>query len=177
MKLYSSERTVILVDGANFHNAMKANDAQPDYKKLHEYFASKCVLVEAVYYARTWQEQDDETKENDFKPLQPLLDYLSYNGWRVEQKRSKEVNGVRTGDCDVEIASDIVAHSHNGCGAIWLFSGKGDFLYPVQIARVRGAKVCVVSSIEPPMCSDALRREATGFVDVKALLPHIRREK
>lgn len=97
MKLYTSERTAILIDGANFNNAMKAIDCSPDYKKLQDYFSARCILVEAAYYTRTWDEEDDETKEKDFNPLRPLLDFLTYNQWRVVTKKAKEIerNGAQ----------------------------------------------------------------------------------
>lgn len=176
MKLYTHERATLLVDGANFHAAAKAHDFEIDYKRLHDYFSRQVTLQHCVYFTRTWNETDDETKEKDFRPLQPLLDWLQYNNWRVVEKPVRE-KFMRSADLSVEIATDMMSVAMLRTDVIILCSGNGDFVYPTQRVTMMGTRVVIVSSLDPPMCSDALRRTADGFVDVKNLAQHIRREK
>ncbi|HMD82747.1 MAG TPA: NYN domain-containing protein [Anaerolineales bacterium] len=176
MKLYTHDRAVLLVDGANFHATMKAHDCEIDWRKLHEYFAQRVQLQMAVYYTRTWNEVDDETKEKDFRPLQPLLDYLAYNSWKVVEKKTTDEK-FRSTNLNVEMATDMISFGRGWLDLLIVCSGHGDLLYPTMRSQLHGTKVCIVSSLDPPMCSDALRREAIGFIDAKTLVPHIRREK
>jgi len=59
-----------------------------------------------------------------------------------------------------------------------LFSGDGDFRSLVQAIQRKGRKVSVVStlSVQPPMISDDLRRQADNFIDLSTLRNSIGRD-
>ena len=58
------------------------------------------------------------------------------------------------------------------------FSGDGDFRSLVQAIQRKGRKVSVVSTltVQPPMVSDDLRRQADNFIDLNTLRGSIGRD-
>lgn len=165
-------KIAVLIDGANVYHTGKKLDFQIDYAKLLKYFRSEGTLVRAFYYTAVI-----ETEE--FCAIQPLLDFIDYNGYSVVTKASKEFmgdDGVRKikGNMDVEIAVDALEICQF-VDIIYLFTGDGDFRCLVEAIQRKGVVVKVVSSIvmRPPMIADELRRQADEFIDLASLKPII----
>jgi uncharacterized LabA/DUF88 family protein len=57
-----------------------------------------------------------------------------------------------------------------------LFSGDGDFRSLVEAIQRRGVRVTVVSTNQPALIADELRRRADVFLDLRELQPRIARD-
>ena len=174
MSFYPSERIALFVDGSNLFAAARTLGFDIDYKALLNEFASKGILVRALYYTALIEDQD-------FSPLRPLVDWLDYNGFTVITKPAKEYvdsAGRRKikGNMDIEIAVDIMTLSEN-VDHIVLFSGDGDFRRLIESVQRRGKRVTVVSTMktQPSMVADELRRQADTFLELNDLAPMIAR--
>ncbi len=171
---YAEEKVAMFVDGSNLYAAAKSLDFDIDYRQLLQWVAERGRLIRASYYT-TLVENDD------YSPLRPLVDWLDYNGYRMVTRTVKEYTDVSgrkryRGSVDVDLAVDMVDLSQN-VDHILLFSGDGDFKRAVEACQNRGARVTVISTIEAgtPSISDELRRQADHFLDLKHLMPHIKR--
>jgi uncharacterized LabA/DUF88 family protein len=174
MSFYPSERVALFVDGSNLFAAARTLGFDIDYKALLNEFASKGILVRALYYTALIEDQD-------FSPLRPLVDWLDYNGFTVITKPAKEyvdASGRRKikGNMDIEIAVDVMTLAEN-VDHIVLFSGDGDFRRLIESVQRRGKRVTVVSTMktQPSMVADELRRQADTFLELNDLAPVIAR--
>jgi uncharacterized LabA/DUF88 family protein len=166
----------LFIDGTNTHAAARALGFDIDYKRLLTEFRSRGTLVRAFYYTVVIEDQE-------FSPLQPLLDWLDYNGFSVVTKRAKEFDdgeGRRRfkRNMGIELAVDAMELARQ-LDEIVLFSGDGDFRALVQALKRQGVRVTVVSTMasQPPIIADELRRQADVFIDLTELQPKIRREE
>lgn len=171
---YPEEKVAILVDGSNLYAAARSLEFDIDYKQLLQWVAERGRLTRASYYTTI-------VETEDFAPLRPLVDWLDYNGYRMVTKTVKEYTDMGgrkryRGSVDVDLAVDLVEIASH-VDHILLFSGDGDFRRAVEAAQAKGARVTVVSTIEAgtPSISDELRRQADHFLDLKHLMPVIRR--
>src|SRR4051812_25836343 len=149
----------LFIDGANLHAAAKLLGFDIDYRRLLQEFRSRGALLRAFYYTRIIEDQD-------YSSVRPLVDWLSYNGYTVVTKTTKEftdASGRRKsrGSMDVELAVDALEIAGH-IDQMVLFSGDGDFHPLVRAIQRRGVRVVVVSTIssQPPMIADELRRQA-----------------
>lgn len=168
MKLYPNERTLLLIDGANFHAAAKSLGFDIDYRRLLNLFQSKVRLVRAHYYTAI-------PEDPEYFAIRPLVDWLDYNGYSVVTKPMKEFTDASgrkkfKGNMDIELAVDALRMA-NQLDHIIIFSGDGDLRSLVGALQELGKRVTVVSTLEtdPPMISDELRRQADHFIDLADL--------
>lgn len=175
MLFYPNERMAIFVDGANIYGAAKALNFDVDYRRLHELFAGKGILVRTSYYTAVAIEDDE------FSPLRPLLDYLEYNGWRMVAKETKsfsdgEGRTKHKGGIQIDLAVDMM-ETPSTVDHVVLVSGDGQYCPVVTAMQRRGKRVSVVSTIKtsPILCSDELRRLADNFVELDELKDRIKR--
>jgi len=115
-------------------------------------------------------------------PIQPLIDWLDYNGYHLITKPAKDLtdrDGRRRvkGNMDIEMAIDMVEAAAY-IDHMVLFSGDGDFRAAIAAVQKKGVRVTVVSTRQsnPPMLSDELRRQADAIIDLDDLEPMIGRE-
>jgi uncharacterized LabA/DUF88 family protein len=175
VRVYSSNRTALFIDGANLYSTAKALGFDIDYKRLLKEFQGRGTLVRAFYYTAVIEDQE-------FSAVRPLLDWLAYNGFTVVTKPTKEfvdAHGHRKvkGNMDIELAvnaMELVNHVDH----VVLFSGDGDFRSLVEAVQRRGVRVTVVSTIssQPPMIADELRRQADVFTDLVELQSKLGRD-
>jgi uncharacterized LabA/DUF88 family protein len=164
-------KIAILIDGANLFTAAKLLGFEVDYKRLLHEFRSRGSLLRAFYYTAVFE-------DGEHPSLQPLMDWLAYNGFTVVTKPGKEFvdhTGGRKikGNIKVELAIDameIAPHIDH----MVLFSGDGDFRSLVKAVQRRGVRVTVVSSM--PTVAQELRRQADEFVDIVDLKDKIGRD-
>jgi uncharacterized LabA/DUF88 family protein len=175
MKLFSHERAVLFIDGANLYATARALNVDIDYKRLLEFFESRCRLVRAYYYTAVADEQE-------YSSIRPLIDWLDYNGYTVVTKPMKEFYdsaGRRKfkGNMDIELAIDALEIAPS-IDHMVLFSGDGDFRSLVEALQRRGLRVSVVSTIatQPSMIADELRRQADVFIDLAEIAAGIGRD-
>jgi uncharacterized LabA/DUF88 family protein len=172
-------RTVVFIDGANLYATTRALEFDIDYQKLTKLLKDDCDLIRSYYYSAIREGEGDE-----YSPLKPLTDWLSYNGYSVVTKLAREFVSQTTGQrrikgsMDVEIAVDMLEMANlDKVDDVVLFSGDSDFRCLLETVKRRGVRVTVVSSIKtaPSMISDELRRSADRFVDLMDLKPQIQR--
>jgi len=109
-----------------------------------------------------------------------LVDWLDYNGYTVVTKAAKEfidASGRRRvkGSMDIELAVNAMEMSAH-VDEMVLFSGDGDFRSLVEAIQRRGVRVTVVSTNQPALIADELRRRADVFLDLRELQPRIARD-
>lgn len=165
MSFYPDERLALFIDGANLYSTTKALDLDIDYRKMLDLFKGKGRLVSAKYYTAVFE-------HDDYSKIQPLIDWLDYNGYQVVTKPAKEYtdrDGRRKikGNMDIEIAVDILELADH-VDHILLMSGDGDFRYLLQAVQRKGVRVTVISTSysKPPMLSDDLKRQADTVLDL-----------
>jgi uncharacterized LabA/DUF88 family protein len=172
---YKDERLALLIDGPNLHSASKSLGLDIDYKRMKQEFSRRGKLLRMSYYTAI--------NENDeYNPVRPLTDWLSYNGIAVRSKPTKEftdsMGRVRyKGSMTVELTTDALMLADH-VDHIVLGTGDGDYRYLVEKLQDKGLRVSIMSSLKssPPMVSDDLRRQADNFIDLDDLREVIQRE-
>ena len=170
-----SSRIAIFIDGANLYATAKALGFDIDFRRLLREFQNQGTLVRAFYYTAIMADQE-------YSSIRPLTDWLSYNGYTVVTKATKEfidVSGRRKvkGSMDIELAVDAMELTKQ-IDQMVLFSGDGDFCSLLAAVQRRGVRVTVVSTIasQPPLIADVLRRQADVFLDLRELQARIARD-
>ncbi|NHN87877.1 LabA-like NYN domain-containing protein [Acetobacter conturbans] len=176
MIIHKTERTCLFIDGSSLYSASRGLNFDVDYRKLLDFFSNRCNLLRAHYYAAIL-----DTEE--YSPIKPLTDWLSYNGYFLVTKTAREYtdqNGRRRikGNMDIEIAVDMMEAAPRIDHAI-LFTGDSDFRRVVEAVQRQGVRVSVVSSMRssPPLIGDELRRQADQFVDLADIADEITRRQ
>jgi uncharacterized LabA/DUF88 family protein len=161
------EKTALFIDGENLQYAAKALGFDVDFKRLLAEFETRGPL-RSYYYTIVSADAEHQT-------TQPLIDWLTYNGFTVVTKVSKafdDGDGRRKlkRNIAIELAVDALALSKHIDHMI-LFSGDGDFRSLVEAAQRKGVSVTVVSTMRtrPAMIADELRRQADTFLDLSDL--------
>ncbi|MBE7209900.1 MAG: NYN domain-containing protein, partial [Gluconacetobacter diazotrophicus] len=105
--LKRDERTCLFVDGANLYAAARSLGLQLDFGALLAHVRDNTRLVRAYYYSALLD-------TDDYTPVRPLVDWLSYNGWSVVTKTAREFTDPQTGhrrtkgNMDIELAIDML---------------------------------------------------------------------
>ena len=162
--------TALFIDGSNIYATGKALGLDINYAKLKLWFGDN--LLRANYYTAVIPQ-----KEGMVDNLRPLRDWLSYNGYCVVTKDTKEFVDKITGkskikgNMDTEITVDALELAPRIKHAV-LFSGDGDFTYLVKALQRKGVRVTAISTLETefPMIADELRRAVDEFVDLKVFI-------
>lgn len=171
-----SERPVsIFIDGANIYGTTKTLNFDIDFKQLLKYFQEtrKEKILRAFYYTTLLESPEAQT-------IRPLIDWLDYNGYTVVTRLVKEYSDAQgrrkvRGSMDVDLAIDMLEIAPF-VGQIYLFSGDGAFCSAVDACQRKGVRVSVISTLEPPMISDDLRRQADEFIDLIDIRRFIQRK-
>lgn len=165
---YKDDRLALFIDGPNFYGATRALGFDVDYSLLRQEFARRGKLVRAFYYAALLEQED-------YSPIRPLVDWLSYNGYHMVLKTAKEhidSEGRRKvkSNMDVELAIDALELAPR-LDHVVLFSGDGTYIALVASLQRQGLRVSVVSTIrgDKQIVSDELRRQADNFIELDAL--------
>ena len=165
---YKDERLALFIDGMNLYLAGKSLGFDIDYKLLRHEFSRRGKLLRVMYYTAILEKED-------FSPIRPLIDWLSYNGYNMVTKAAKEYSdgeGRRKikGNMEIELTVDAMQLASRIDHAV-LFSGDGDYLPLVASLQRQGVRVSVVSTIrgQHPMIGDELRRQADNFIELDDL--------
>src|SRR5947209_6552159 len=137
-------KSAVFIDGQSLHHAANALNFDVDFNRLLKEFQRRCPMVRAYFY--TTVPDNDE-----YSAIRPLLDWLSYNGFTVRTKPSREYDDGegrrrtrRSMGIDLTVdAMEIAKHVDN----IFLFTGDGDFRSLVEALQRRGVFVTIVSSL------------------------------
>lgn len=170
--LCPQDRTGLFFDGPNFHGSARDLGFDVDYQALLGFFRKRCNLIRAIYYTAF-----DHTQEHN--PLRRLVDWLSYNGFVVVTKPTKEFddgNGGRRrkGNMDVDLAIDMLTLAPR-LDHMVLFSGDGDFRRLIEAVQQYGVKVTVLAASD--VTADEVRRQADHFVELGAFREAIERKR
>lgn len=162
-------RTAVFIDGPNTYVATKALGFEIDYKLLLAWFRKTFdPLLRVTYYVTV---DEDATAH---RTIQPLLDYMVYNGYSVVPKpiRSYPTEEGRKlkGGIDIDITVDILQCTKY-VENIVLLSGDVNFKKPMMVAQANGCRVYMISTIatDPCVASDELRRQADEFIELDKL--------
>jgi len=170
-----SMRVGIFIDGPNLSLTLKLLRAEIDYRRILQYFGMRGRVVRAYYFSVI-------DPEPHFQNIQPLIDWLDYNGFSVVTKAGRETtdpSGRRklVGRTDVELtiaALEMADHIDQ----MVLFSGSADYRATLRAVQRKGVRTTVVSTLitNPSVVADELRRQADEFLDIATLMPIIGRE-
>lgn len=176
MRFYERERVGLFIDGEATYQALKSLGFDVDFKRLLRLLQSKCQLTTARYYTVQTIAPDGS------KSVQPLVDWLTYNGFHVVTKFAKEFTNSQgetrfKGNIDIELVVDILDLAAT-LDHIVIFSGDSELTYLVHTLKDMGKCVTVVSTIatKPALLADSLRRAADQVLDLKEIQPLIARQ-
>ncbi|MBO6037924.1 MAG: NYN domain-containing protein [Acetobacter sp.] len=162
------EKTCVFIDGLSLYSASRSLNFNVDYKKLLDFFTTRTNVIRVYYYAAI-----PDTEE--YSPLKPLTDWLSYNGYFLVTKPAREFidsSGKRhiKGNMDIEIVVDMLEMAPHIDHAV-LFSGNSDFRCVVEAVQRQGTRVSVASSMKssPLLIGDDLRRQADQFLELAVI--------
>jgi uncharacterized LabA/DUF88 family protein len=172
--MHPVERIAVFIDGPNLYATSRNLGFDVDYRQLLDFFKKQGVVIRAYYYSAMLE-------SDDYSPLKPLTDWLSYNGYQVVTKPAKEftdASGRRRvkGNMDVEITVDMLEIAQH-VNHIMFVSGDADFRKLIEAVQRKGVRVSLVSSIRttPVMVSDELRRQADAFIELADISKEISR--
>ena len=165
-------KTAILIDGSNLHAAAKHLQFRIDYKKLRKWFDNFEDVIRVNWYTAIITQEATEEHEQGYVPIQKLVDWLSYNGYRVIKKEGKQFEApdgkiYRKGNVDIEIAIDAV-QLIDRVDHVVLCTGDGDFEALVDTLQRAGLFVTILSTIKtkPALCADNLRKVGDEFIEL-----------
>lgn len=172
----SDYKNEAFIDGSNFFSTIKMLGLHVDYARLRDYLFGQGIT--RINYLTAIHEDDEQHRK-----LQPLADWMNYNGYRVISKPAKSKtasNGIVTikGNMDVEIAVAAM-QAADYCSSVALFTGDGDFVSLVNALQNKGVIVTVYSSTqtEPSIIADDLRKIADRFVDIVDIRQYIENQR
>jgi uncharacterized LabA/DUF88 family protein len=170
---FRCNKVALFIDGANLYATAKRLGFDIDYKRLLHEFQSRGTLLRAFYYTAIFENEE-------YSSIRRLVNWLDYNGYTVVTKATKEfidASGHRKvkGSMDIELAVHAMELAEH-VDQIVLFSGDGNFRSLVKAVQRRGVRVTVVSTSQPPMIADELRRQADFFIDLVELQSKLGRE-
>lgn len=154
-----TDKVAIFIDGGSTYAAAKSLNIDIDYKCLPAAICPKAKVVRAAYYTVAVERPDE------FRPMQSLLDFLSYNGFIVTAREVREYEGGRRerGSIAVDLALDALELSAH-VDHVFILTGDLDFLPLIEGIQRRGRRVTIVSTVNA--CADELRRQADTFIDL-----------
>lgn len=176
MIIHNTERTCLFIDGSSLYSASRGLGFDVDYRKMLDFFTKRTHLLRAHYYAAILD-------TDEYSPIKPLTDWLSYNGYFLVTKTAREYtdqSGRRRvkGNMDIEIAVDMMEAAPHIDHAI-LITGDSDFRRVVEAVQRQGVRVSVISSMRssPPLIGDDLRRQADQFIELADIAEDITRRQ
>src|SRR3989344_1095945 len=154
-------KTAVFIDAANILYSQKTLKWRIDYLKLKKYLEKEVDLVSLKYYTG---------KVGALEKQLSFLDKLQNMGYRVASKEIKLIKIenskiLQKGNLDVELALDAFK-DRNDYDTLLLFSGDSDFSYLLDLLKVDGKKMVVVST-RKHISVDLLKR--AKYVDLKKL--------
>lgn len=165
--LYGADRVAVVIDGPNLYGTLKGLGRDADFKAMHAYFSQNSRLKNCNYYVSL-------PVSDEYNPVQKLVDWLGYNGFRVFTKPLQQhidEDGRRRvrGSMSVEMALDMAEMASSaGYDRIVLFSGDTNMRKAVEVAQQKGTPVTIVTSLKA--VGDDVRWQADHFVEIETVL-------
>ena len=168
---YKDEKLAVLIDGNLTFNTVRSIELEVDYTKLRDLMAQRGKLLRMCYFSSSWE------NEEGYSPQRGLLDFLSYNRFKVIEKPTKSYindDGEKKhkgGSYEVDLTLEAMQLAET-VDHIVLFTGSGAFVPLVQRLQEKGIRVSVCSTRKgssTAVCSDELVRCADNFIDIEQL--------
>jgi len=158
------DRIAIIIDASSLYHASRTLGMDVDFVNIKSSFSRSGRIIRAEYHVVV-------PPDDAYSSLRPLLDWLTYNGFTVVEKRGRyrESDGQRNVYGDASIAIAVSAYSiAQLCDHLILFVSNGDLRAAIAAVQRKGVRVTVVSTAitRPPMVADALRRQANQFLEL-----------
>jgi uncharacterized LabA/DUF88 family protein len=133
---HKEQRVGVFIDAANvYHSAKNLFGANANFKNILEDVVAGRNLVRAIAYVIA---TEDGTESSFFEAL-------TKSGIETRVKDLQVfVGGAKKGDCDVDIAVDMIALAPK-LDAIVLVSGDGDFSKALEYIKIQGVQVEVAT--------------------------------
>lgn len=172
---YKNDKIGVIIDGRSLHYAARSLNMSIDFKLLREEFSRRGRLASVMFFCTT-------ISGDDGIPIMPLVDWLSYNGFRTFAKPLKEnidSEGRRRIKGSIHVELTVAALE---CAPyvdhMVLFTGDGEYCALVQSLQRMHVRVSVVSTLKATaqMISDELRRASDNFIELDDLRSIICRE-
>lgn len=160
------DRTVVLIDSASLHATSRELQVSIDYKKLRNFFVRETRLIKIYYFATLRIEE-----ASSHCTMQPLIDWLDYNGYTTVTRTYKDYAGDSTRKRTKHVCVDMAVTAMallDKVDHFILFAGDGDLVSLVEMLSSHGKKVSIFSSMRsnPPIVADELRRCSDAVVDI-----------
>lgn len=158
------ERIGLFVDGIGLHHAADVLQLRVDFKRLLALFRQRGRLVRAHYYTVSLQDAGPN-------PQKPLLDWLTFNGFTVVTRKAMDSDeSANALALAVNISVDAMQLAAN-LDRIVLVSQCRELQRLIEVLKIMGRNVSVVSTLRHHMVADELRRQADEFLDLEDLRP------
>ncbi len=171
-------KAYMFIDGANIFHVARSLQMTMSYEKLVS-LVKELTLVDEIrpYYYTAMLPSSDI-----YNAMQPLVDWLEYNGFRVVTKPATKHQGggdqgtVIKGNMDTDMVVDMLRLAPYYDVAV-LISSDGDFVPVVRYLQDIGKTVVVVASDETGSntVSGELKKCADRFLDVSKLKAQLSR--
>lgn len=177
---HKADRIAVLIDGQNTFYACKASGFALCYKKLKVFFAQQARLRRLQAFVIS----NERDGSHEFDPMRGVHDWMSYNGYHVDETVRHRVIDEQQRFSRVSIsvpftiaALRLVGHVDH----IVIMSGDSDFTPLVHELQRLGIVVSVFSTVSlseqgKPIAHDRMRRGADYFVDLKDIQDEISRD-
>jgi len=163
-ELAIDRKTVVAIDGANFHASLKQVGWNIDYKRLIDHVNHMCDQVTPIYFTTL------TTNDDGFQPMKSIVDYLSYNGFitvtkPVASHTDHDGRSINRSDMCVDLSVKVMKFlNNNAIEHLVLFGGAGEYVPLVNALQEHNVRTTIVSSMG--IVSDELRRECHTFIDI-----------
>lgn len=165
------DRVSVLIDGQSLFNASKEIGIQVDFKRLHDMFVDTHRIKKMMYFASAISILDADGSE--FCQLQPLFDWLDYNGYNTITKPIKMFNDrtdrtVYSRHVLVDLTTAAFELKDETDHYV-MFINDADYTSMVRSLSRSGKRITIVSALSMRGHSDELRRAADVFVDLASM--------
>ncbi len=163
-------KSIALIDGLHLSGVARSLDFQVDFSKLLGFMRSRehVSLIRANYFSPVWADGEEDS-------IWKLLDWLEYNNYTVVRRPVKDGDSNRRNESMiVEMTAMSLDVAHTADEFIFI-AGSEDLVHATEALKRKGRVVTVISSIQitPVPISNALRRSADNFIDLKDLIPKV----
>lgn len=156
--LVPDRKTAILIDGANFNAALKSIDAQMDYMALRDHIDSNCENPRLTFFTGMYEDEAGQ------RPLQPLVDMLSTNGFQTITHPVDSSNRFDN-TSEVELVTFAMTMLKNDAiGHLVIFASTGNYAPLLRTMRMFNIRTTVVAN--PDSMSQELKRQADDIISV-----------
>lgn len=183
-----TKKTIVLIDAANFQITAQALGIRIDYLRLRYLLDMICDLSRIYYFSAPPPRHAPTISQADLM-VRNQLHWMQLNGYDIIERPRKEmvIRGadgkenrvILKANVDAELIVYALEYTRTADHII-LFSGDGDFRFPVEVLQKRGQRVTAISSMKSPADTGSqvsmaaeLLRQVDAFIDLMDIHPLI----